>query len=976
MLFDALEESFKGTDMENVIDELYAGELVDYVKCIDVDYSSERRDKFLDYSLAIRPFGSEVSMKSLTECIEHYLEPEILDGDNQYFAESVGRKVDAIKGLKFSKLPQIMSVQLKRFVYDFSGENIVQKKINDTVTFPMVLDMNKYVSSRRKRSLSFVSDCSDGGGKESGGEELDEFEKFLKRRITELRSAKTTETSASAAGDTDEDSDTDSKDLKVTFSVKDRYCGGSPASMDNEVDTDIALDEDRDNCIHNEYYSVPDLVDSCGNLHPDQKRTMATGSTTPPSSPTGVMNGDSKTTETEQEYEEVNSQALLREHGEWVYELYAVLVHSGAIAGGHYYVYIKDLDTNKWWNFNDSFVDEISEKQVREACGGSMQTHTNYYGTKTTVQSCANAYMLMYRKVLPCETPSPFSPAEGSEAMLGDTTSASPVNLFPSDDMVPQYIRDEVAAMVEAAAARRKEEEERLNKLALKIHWKGKVYVVNTMRGRTYNQLLQQIWDELEIAKGGSTASPSNDESCVDSANTTAVDDVSDPLSGFANKAEDFSDLDDPSLVPLNRIRLRVFNAYHKFAQEPFPPETKGHLSLEAIRITTYRELAVELKEAESEWEKYEADGFNIQMNQYDPEKDDFKPAVSLRLPRTATLGDLRQRLAQHCSYDIQRIRFLKLTIWSYAEVKSEVLSGDHLKLMSEFRIYDGQKLYWEQQKEGESDDTFFASSSPSVKAFTALANRINVLVSLPGSTTCDQTVAVDRRWNMKQFREKLGSQFGIEPGTFRVFRKSSVESELNGDAMQSLFSLGIYNGVCLSLTEGRPLLPGHYLFKIFLYRATNKVGFVDLLVPPDEEGGTSTTQSDSPTPTTAQSVLDPLVDIPLVDAHVCDAADTSGESAVDVGSVELSIDGESAAPLPPTVTAVAEDSPTPSDTADPKREEGVELGPEESSENDITGFGYKMVTTVQSNADFICLTSISGYTRWNYNRPRNNSSF
>lgn len=32
----------------------------------------------------------------------------------------------------------------------------------------------------------------------------------------------------------------------------------------------------------------------------------------------------------------------------FVYELYAVMVHSGGAYGGHYYAYIKDFETNKW----------------------------------------------------------------------------------------------------------------------------------------------------------------------------------------------------------------------------------------------------------------------------------------------------------------------------------------------------------------------------------------------------------------------------------------------------------------------------------------------------------------------------------------------------------------------------------------------------------------------------------------------------
>ena len=54
-----MEESFKGTEVDNCIDDLYAGELIDYIDCIDIDYKSQRVDKFLDFSLAIQPFGSD-----------------------------------------------------------------------------------------------------------------------------------------------------------------------------------------------------------------------------------------------------------------------------------------------------------------------------------------------------------------------------------------------------------------------------------------------------------------------------------------------------------------------------------------------------------------------------------------------------------------------------------------------------------------------------------------------------------------------------------------------------------------------------------------------------------------------------------------------------------------------------------------------------------------------------------------------------
>jgi hypothetical protein len=176
VLFDALEETFKGTQVENIIDELYGGEMVDYLRCLDVDYQSERVDKFLDFSVAIVPFGASTAMRSLTECIEMFLRPEILDGDNKYYAEQFDRRVDAIKGLKFGRLPQIMSVQLKRFVYDFSGEEVVQKKLNDVVKFPVSYGSCALAESTLMLSPTYVP-VDDSGHEQVRGKEAEETQR-------------------------------------------------------------------------------------------------------------------------------------------------------------------------------------------------------------------------------------------------------------------------------------------------------------------------------------------------------------------------------------------------------------------------------------------------------------------------------------------------------------------------------------------------------------------------------------------------------------------------------------------------------------------------------------------------------------------------------------------------------------------------------------------------------------------------------
>jgi ubiquitin carboxyl-terminal hydrolase 20/33 len=50
-----------------------------------------------------------------------------------------------------------------------------------------------------------------------------------------------------------------------------------------------------------------------------------------------------------------------------LYNLYAVICHSGSLHGGHYYTYAKHSATGRWYEFNDSSVTEVSEATVEKA---------------------------------------------------------------------------------------------------------------------------------------------------------------------------------------------------------------------------------------------------------------------------------------------------------------------------------------------------------------------------------------------------------------------------------------------------------------------------------------------------------------------------------------------------------------------------------------------------------------------------------
>lgn len=157
VMFDALESKFKNTDQDDLINKLYQGKLKDYVKCQQCSHESARTDTFLDIPLAIRPFGSKQALGSVEHALENFVTAELLDDANQYFCEKCNKKCDARKGLKFLSFPYLLTLQLKRFAFDYATLHRV--KLNDRMTFPKYLNLKDFISE----------DVEENGAEEDAG---------------------------------------------------------------------------------------------------------------------------------------------------------------------------------------------------------------------------------------------------------------------------------------------------------------------------------------------------------------------------------------------------------------------------------------------------------------------------------------------------------------------------------------------------------------------------------------------------------------------------------------------------------------------------------------------------------------------------------------------------------------------------------------------------------------------------------------
>uniref|UniRef100_A0A8C4I497 Ubiquitin carboxyl-terminal hydrolase 47 n=1 Tax=Dicentrarchus labrax TaxID=13489 RepID=A0A8C4I497_DICLA len=165
VMFDALEQKWKQTEQADLINQLYQGKLKDYVRCLECGYESWRIDTYLDIPLVIRPFGASQAYGSVEEALQAFIQPETLDGPNQYFCERCKKKCDARKGLRFLHFPYLLTLQLKRFDFDYTTMHRI--KLNDRMTFPDELDMSPFIDVEDEKSPQTES-CTDSGAENEG----------------------------------------------------------------------------------------------------------------------------------------------------------------------------------------------------------------------------------------------------------------------------------------------------------------------------------------------------------------------------------------------------------------------------------------------------------------------------------------------------------------------------------------------------------------------------------------------------------------------------------------------------------------------------------------------------------------------------------------------------------------------------------------------------------------------------------------
>jgi ubiquitin carboxyl-terminal hydrolase 8 len=97
---------------------------------------------------------------SLIDCLNHYVEGEVLEGENAWYNEKTKEKVNVKKKIQFWSFPNILAIDFKRF-------NNRSQKNQVLVTFPLEnLDLSEYVIGYKSESYKYdlYGVCNHTGG--------------------------------------------------------------------------------------------------------------------------------------------------------------------------------------------------------------------------------------------------------------------------------------------------------------------------------------------------------------------------------------------------------------------------------------------------------------------------------------------------------------------------------------------------------------------------------------------------------------------------------------------------------------------------------------------------------------------------------------------------------------------------------------------------------------------------------------------
>ncbi|KAG0252388.1 hypothetical protein BG011_007004 [Mortierella polycephala] len=113
------------------VQKLFEGQLTNEIKCLTCEKTTNRAESFMDLSLDIE------QNSSVTSCLRQFSASEMLCHKDKFYCDECCGLQEAEKRMKIQRLPNILSLHLKRFKYQEALQKYV--KLSYRVSFPLEL---------------------------------------------------------------------------------------------------------------------------------------------------------------------------------------------------------------------------------------------------------------------------------------------------------------------------------------------------------------------------------------------------------------------------------------------------------------------------------------------------------------------------------------------------------------------------------------------------------------------------------------------------------------------------------------------------------------------------------------------------------------------------------------------------------------------------------------------------------------------
>eukprot|EP00668_Euglena_longa_P001751 GGOE01002061.1.p1 GENE.GGOE01002061.1~~GGOE01002061.1.p1 ORF type:complete len:1202 (+),score=349.57 GGOE01002061.1:358-3606(+) len=458
------------------------------------------------------------------------------------------------------------------------------------------------------------------------------------------------------------------------------------------------------------------------------------------------------------------------------YQLLSILLHRGTALGGHYFVYIRDVVSDKWYSFNDETVEEVSLDDVRvclhqlpvadiakEEAVSPLEGEGSiigplFEGQQRTIayrSDRATPYMLVYRS---CDLSAP---------------DASPL-------AIPECFLEVIAAENDEARQQQQEYERVKDLVELRVFHRGAPSWVIANQHISLPQLTELAYTQVFPPE----------------------------------EKEQF---------PLSQVRLRAYNTSHGVMGRSYGGEATK--SLKQLGLGALATVAFETRNAEEQWEEYTCDDLSLQLHTWREEIQDW--AISrLCIRGDATCEDLLRRLAVLIAVEADHL------VVSYKETptKGRRITPTLLpkRLLGDLNVGQSDHIFVEdaQHCPHDSQGQLLPHGIRTIEAVNFWTFHFN----RPGSDSAVDHIVFDSRRSFQDLKSAIAEKLQLPVCEFRLKRDKRSAVEAANPMSNIIRHTIVQSGTLLFVELGRPLSDNDLNLSVYKYSMQSGVEKLELL--------------------------------------------------------------------------------------------------------------------------------------------------